>query len=370
MGEPSSGLLGEATPPKSLTERLRAASNGHMAEFEVPALVMAERFAPGLIPPIGDHPPAVPLGDEAGIDRVATSPARSNSRVNRILLSCLLLLAFLPTMIFGLLYWRGDVNFRGSRTENGRRAIEEAPAVQQASVANMIAPETILPKQQLKRPSIALTVETAIAAEAGKQTPFAVALDGSDALPAHSIIIIGGLPENTLFSAGRPHGPTEWSLAPDEIGDLRFTLPMTASGQRALTIGVVAADGATLASGATRLEITHDATVGLIIRPEETARIAELLAHGRKMVEVGYVAGARGYFKRAAEAGSADAALAVGATYDPNFIEEIGAQGIRPDVEEARKWYVRAKALGSQAAEDQLGKLGWAATQPSTPSPH
>src|SRR3954452_22203499 len=173
-----------------------------------------------------------------------------------MLLSSLLLVAFFPTMVFGLLYWHGDVNFPGSsRTEIGRTAIEEPPAVQQASVANMIAPETVLPKTQLKLPSIALTLETAIEAEAGKQTPFAVALDGSESLPPHSTIIIGGLPENTLFSAGRPHGPTEWSLAPDEIGDLRFTLPRTASGHRSLTIVVVTADGATLASGATRLEI-------------------------------------------------------------------------------------------------------------------
>ena len=49
------------------------------------------------------------------------------------------------------------------------------------------------------------------------------------------------------------------------------------------------------------------------------------------MVDVGYFPGARGYFKRAADAGSAEAALSVG-TYDPVFIEEIGAQGIKPDV--------------------------------------
>ena len=35
--------------------------------------------------------------------------------------------------------------------------------------------------------------------------------------------------------------------------------------------------------------------------------------------------------QRAAEAGSADAGYALGTTYDPSFIEETGAQGIRGD---------------------------------------
>src|SRR3954454_6809066 len=157
MVDPSSSPTGEAARPKSLTERLDAASNGHAAEFELPAPVMTKRFAPGPMPPVGDHPSVVSLGDEARIGRVPAAPAQSNSWVNRMLLSSLLLVAFFPTMVFGLLYWHGDVNFPGSsRTEIGRRPIEEPLAVQQASVAHMIAPETILPKQQFKLPSIAI----------------------------------------------------------------------------------------------------------------------------------------------------------------------------------------------------------------------
>ena len=69
------------------------------------------------------------------------------------------------------------------------------------------------------------------------------------------------------------------------------------------------------------------------------------------MIDVGYFAGARAYFKRAAEAGSGQAALMVGATYDQTFIDKIGAQGIKADPKEAVAWYERARSsLGPMTA--------------------
>ena len=43
--------------------------------------------------------------------------------------------------------------------------------------------------------------------------------------------------------------------------------------------------------------------------------------------------------------------------YDPSFIEETGAQGIRGDLAQARAWYERARELGSQAAQEKLREL-------------
>ena len=73
-----------------------------------------------------------------------------------------------------------------------------------------------------------------------------------------------------------------------------------------------------------------------------------------------------------AEAGSAEAAFLVGSTYDPSFIEKIGAQGIKPDISQARVWYERAKALGHKDADAQLRALAKAealATPPAAPKP-
>ena len=211
--------------------------------------------------------------------------------------------------------------------------------MQQAAVAAPPASETILAKPDIELPPVTLSAPASIVGEAGKETVFAISLDSSENLPARSIITIRGLPEGTSFSAGRPFGETEWSLRPDEISGLRLLLPAIASGRRALSVSVVAADGRMIASSSTRLDIAPDPKAALILRPQDTARIDELIAHGRKMVDVGYFPGARAYFQRAAEAGSAEAAFSVGLSYDPSFIAEMGAQGIQPDVKQARIWY-------------------------------
>ena len=49
-----------------------------------------------------------------------------------------------------------------------------------------------------------------------------------------------------------------------------------------------------------------------------------------------------------------NAALMLGETYDPLSIQQLGAIGVVPDVEQARQWYEKAAALGSVAASQQL----------------
>jgi hypothetical protein len=171
------------------------------------------------------------------------------------------------------------------------------------------------------------------------------------------VIAIRAMPTGASFSQGRPYGTTEWNLRPDEIGDLRLKLPKSATGSSDMRVELMAADGSILASATTRLDIADDPRAALILRAEESGRVADLIAHGQKMIEVGYFAGARAYFKRAAEAGSGDAALLLGATYDPEFIDKIGAHGIKPDPKEAAGWYDRAKQLGVEGAEAKLKAL-------------
>jgi len=176
-------------------------------------------------------------------------------------------------------------------------------------------------------------------------------------LPARSIIAIRGIPQGATFSQGRPYGSSEWSLTPDEVGDLRIHLRKGTTEGTDMRIELVGADGTTLASATTRLDVAEDPRAALILRSDEGDRIEDLIKHGQKMVEVGYLAGARAYFKRAVEAGSGEAALLLGACYDPAFIEKIGAQGIKPDPKEARNWYERAKQLGIADADAKLAEL-------------
>ncbi len=104
-------------------------------------------------------------------------------------------------------------------------------------------------------------------------------------------------------------------------------------------------------------DVAINPKAAVVLRPEEADRVQSLMDHGHKMIEVGYFAGARAYFKRAAEAGSGEAALALGATYDAQFIDEVGAHGIEPQPAEARFWYERALSLRMTGAEAKLVEL-------------
>jgi hypothetical protein len=176
------------------------------------------------------------------------------------------------------------------------------------------------------------------------------------------VIAIRAMPQGATFSQGRPYGASEWNLTPDEIGDLRLRLPKTATGSSDLRVELMAADGTVLASASTRIDIAPDPKAALILRADESNRVEDLIAHGQKMIDVGYFAGARAYFRRAAEAGSGEAALMLAATYDQEYIDKIGAHGIKADPNEARIWYERAKQLGVEGAEEKLAalKAAWA----------
>ena len=116
-------------------------------------------------------------------------------------------------------------------------------------------------------------------------------------------------------------------------------------------------DGDGKVRAAARPEVAPPLSSGFAVRTGERDRIEGLMAHGQKMIDVGYLAGARAYYRRAAEAGSGEAALAVGATYDPDILALMGVQGIKPDRTEAAKWYARAAGLGIADREAILRRL-------------
>jgi hypothetical protein len=91
-----------------------------------------------------------------------------------------------------------------------------------------------------------------------------------------------------------------------------------------------------------------------VLDPEE---IKLLMKQGQQLIAAGDVVTARAVFQRAADAGDADAAIALGATYDPNVLAKLGVIGVRADVEKARNWYQRAEILGSPDARGRLDVL-------------
>jgi len=89
--------------------------------------------------------------------------------------------------------------------------------------------------------------------------------------------------------------------------------------------------------------------------------IATLLARGRTYLANGDVVSARLAFRRAAEAGDAQAALALGGTFDPMVLKGLGVIGVAVDLAQARNWYQKAAELGSREAPKRIDQLAQSA---------
>lgn len=332
---------------KTAEHRNEADNNGDISSsYEFTSSSMARRFAPDV--------QAASIHDPSFNGRCAKISTPDASRgAWTTLLAVVILVSLIPSAIVGLILWHGTVGSRGS---GSLVAPYEGETVNSALALSAPSPATVQPKEDVQDLSVVLTTPEAVKPEAGEDIPFSIAINSANALPPRATINIEGMPQGATFTHGRPYGDAGWTLRPDDIGaDLRLHVPNI--GQTDLRIDLVAANGQIIASAFTHIAITSDSNSAFLLRPEERDRIDDLIMHGHKMIEVGYLAGARAYFRRAAEAGSGDAAVALGDTYDPDFIESIGAHGIKADVAQARTWYERARELGSEAAKAKLERL-------------
>jgi hypothetical protein len=342
--------------PESLTERLAAEISAQApAPPEPTPTIMAERFAPE-----GQRAPAEGPGRATGEPPVMPvfipQPAGAAS-ANRWLLVASIFVSLVPTAAILALLWQGMIALPGTSRAPIVLDYDQMADSRLASVGTVpviVAPPAV---EIAVKPEIVLTAPGRLAAKPGDEIAFDVAIDSAETLPARSVIAIRALPEGAMLSQGRPYADAEWNLRPDEIGDLRLKLPPTASGTSDVRVELVAADGSVLASAKTRLDVAPDPKAELILRADESGRVVDLIEHGQKMIDVGYFAGARAYFRRAAEAGSGEAALRLAATFDQEFIDKIGAHGIKADPAEARAWYERAKQLGVEGADEKLKAL-------------
>ncbi len=304
----------------SLTERLAAAAP---PQAEPTPTTMAERFAPEAQKNAGGADgPARPPADPPLMPGIVPPRARVGS-ANRGLLVASMLVSLVPTAIILVLMWQGAIRMPGADRAPMVFDHEQFLDSQQASVAVapalLIEPPAAQPPAEAPKAEIALTAPGRLVAKTGEELAFDITIDSADALPARSVIAIRAMPQGVTFSQGRPYGDSEWNLTPDEIGDLKLRLPKTGIGSSDLRVELMAADGTILASASTRLDVAPDPKSTLILRADESNRVEDLIGHGQKMIDVGYFAGARAYFRRAAEAGSGEAALMLAATYDQEF---------------------------------------------------
>lgn len=71
----------------------------------------------------------------------------------------------------------------------------------------------------------------------------------------------------------------------------------------------------------------------------------------------GDISAARMIFQYLAARGNAEAAIALGGTYDPLVLSQLYIKGMTPDPEKAQTWYEKAEVLGSTEARRLLNAL-------------
>ena len=236
-----------------------------------------------------------------------------------------------------------------------------------------------------------ITAARTIAVAPAEDTPLGIDVGPADSIPRGGFVRIRGLPPGAMLSEGFAIASGLWAVPLNGLSKLRVTIPAALSEETRLTLSLVTVDGKVHAETSLAL-VPPPAKVDKSARlPQEPApatgarppgvraepksgvpppavepvpatadlhQAKAMLAQGNQKLASGNVAAARMFYRQAADAGLADAAFALAATYDPEELIRLKVVGLTSDVAAARHWYERAQALGFKGADERLVRLG------------
>jgi hypothetical protein len=230
-----------------------------------------------------------------------------------------------------------------------------------------------------------LNVAPVMLAEPATRSPFPIQVGPTDALVRNSFVRIRGLPAAAILSEGHSISPGAWAVPLAGLASLSISLPVGLQGRWDAVVALVTIEGTLLTDAKTVLIVgpvqliapqqqakeppkTSVASLGPAPTPlerepaappssKEHERAMGLHAKGKEYLERGNIQPARMLFRRAAEQGLAESALALGSTYDPVELAKLKVFGLQPDIAAARRWYDRARQLGAAEATDRLRRL-------------
>ena len=239
-----------------------------------------------------------------------------------------------------------------------------------------------------------IDVANTILAEPATVVPFPIRAGPARAIPRNSFVRVRGLPPMAALTEGYSVGPGSWAVPLQALADLKITLPVATAGPAEVTVSLVTVDGKVLAEVRTTLvvsspqrssrpppsDVPAPAFAGrapqtvpagrpeqgppaaspstVALTPADRDRALALMRRGEEQLAQGLVAPARLLFERAADLGLAEAAMALGATYDAVELDKPNLRGIGADAKEAKRWYERAAELGATEADLRLRRLG------------
>jgi hypothetical protein len=186
--------------------------------------------------------------------------------------------------------------------------------------------------------------------------------------------LLTGLANGTKLSVGGPFGSNGWRIPAQELGTAMAYAPKDFVGVMEASIDLRMPNNTLIDSQFVRLEWVpkqpevrarpvvrpereEPRPAPVVFRPIDTAEADLLIKRAQDYLKTGDIVSARLALRRVAGAGNAQAALTLGASFDPIVFEEMGVLGFAADVAQARRWYQQAAELGSSEAKRRLERL-------------
>lgn len=223
-----------------------------------------------------------------------------------------------------------------------------------------------------------------VAGEPSQPIPLRIDLpDG--AIGDYGFFRIEGLPEGFRLSSGFPIKEA-WLVATRSIGDLQIIPAERFVGDLTLQILLfkeknAAPEAYTVAVRIRPQEVaiksssqvpTNESVFALTNPPADTRESGPSIIPERQLSKIqedsgmdrantilknADIAAARLIYESLAVKGSGRAAFAMGQTFDPQFLDNYVIKGLKPDLDEAMKWYKLAVELGNSQAQVRLYAL-------------
>ncbi len=187
----------------------------------------------------------------------------------------------------------------------------------------------------------------------------------------HESLVLAGLAAGTRISAGTPVSDSSWRLSSHDLAGLYLYAPKDFVGVMDTAVDLLSSNERLLDRREMQLEwiakkpallpradlADLGAPKALSIQPIDPEQAAVLMKRGQDALRAGDIVTARLAFGRVADAGNADAALALAATYDAGYLAKQNVIGVVGDEVKARAWYQRAIELGSTEAKTMLARM-------------
>src|SRR3569832_616266 len=164
--------------------------------------------------------------------------------------------------------------------------------------------------------------------EAQKPAPLHLQILPKEAALEPFILVLSGAPAGTTLSGVSRIGSDTWFLPPGSADMLEITLPEWSTSVFEITIAVRRTNGVVAAQTQAWIAVPPPASQEATAPKIDAAAVKDLLARGDRLLEKGDIIAARAVYQRAADMGSASAAMTLGATDDPSRLWSLGALGM------------------------------------------